>query len=114
MKGVKLRCLFAATACHSGLFLASLSYLILGECDSRGTKGQGDSFAHGEVHVEDVDGLVRDHRQVVVHLDHLQRKRGKRTGACGRVQQDILEQNPDRCASAAVVRSSVRAYVYPD
>ena len=44
---------------------------------------------HCELHVHDVDDLVRNQHKVLADVDVLQGKRGVRGGACGRVQQDI-------------------------
>ena len=66
------------TVCHGSSILVSL-HLITGEYDGWRVEGQRRLFVHGEVHVRGIDGLVRYEHQILVHVDHLQCKRGDGT-----------------------------------
>ena len=85
MEDTNTRCLFAATACHSGIFLESL--YLSDELDRWSAESQRGPSLHGEVQVGRFDRLGRCKHEVLVHVHKLQ---GKHGGACGRVQQDGL------------------------
>ena len=69
------------------IFCVALPYP--GRVDGRGAEGEGGPAMHCELHVHDVDDLVRNQHKVLADVDVLQGKRGVKGGACGRVQQDI-------------------------
>ena len=85
MEDANARFLFAATACHGGIFLGSL--YLSDEFDRWSAESQRGPSLHGEVQVGRLDRLGRREHDVLVHVHKLQ---GKHGGACGRVQQDGL------------------------
>ena len=87
MEDANARFLFAATACHSGIFLGSL--YLSDEFDRWSAESQRGPSLHGEVQVGRLDRLGRREHDVLVHVHKLQSKHG---GACGRVQQDGLTE----------------------
>ena len=75
MNGIKdenTRFLFAATACHSGIFLESL--YPSGEFNGWSAKRQRCSLVDREVQVGGLNPLGRCKREVLVHVDKLQGK----------------------------------------
>ena len=72
MEDANARFLFAATACHGGIFLGSL--YLSDEFDRWSAESQRGPSLHGEVQVGRLDRLGRREHDVLVHVHKLQGK----------------------------------------